>query len=43
MNCADGREPHDGVIRARFGNLYGTTTGSGISGHGVVFELVKPP
>ena len=35
----DGASPNAGVIRDAAGNLYGTTTGGGISSNGVVFKL----
>jgi uncharacterized repeat protein (TIGR03803 family) len=43
-NCADGEVPHTPVIQARNGNLYGVTSGGGVStncssGCGTVFEL----
>jgi len=38
---ADGRGPLAGVIQDAAGNLYGTTTGGGSSGAGVVFELIR--
>lgn len=37
----DGGGPNGGLIKDAAGNLYGTTTGSGTSGSGAVFELVK--
>jgi uncharacterized repeat protein (TIGR03803 family) len=36
---ADGAWPMGGLIEDKAGNLYGTTMGSGASGHGTVFEL----
>ena len=35
----DGADPFSGVIFDNAGNLYGTTTAGGASGHGAVFEL----
>lgn len=36
---ADGRFPHAALLRDSAGNLYGTTSGGGSSGYGVVFRL----
>jgi uncharacterized repeat protein (TIGR03803 family) len=36
---ADGGNPNSGVIRDSAGNLYGTTSGGGTAGGGVVYEL----
>jgi uncharacterized repeat protein (TIGR03803 family) len=38
---ADGGIPYSGVIRDAAGNLYGTTTVGGTSGHGVVYKVDK--
>jgi len=38
-NCADGSNPFAGVISDAKGNLYGTTSGGGVYGHGVVFKV----
>jgi uncharacterized repeat protein (TIGR03803 family) len=38
-NGTDGAAPWAGVIRDRWGNLYGTTNGGGTYGVGTVFEL----
>ena len=38
-NGADGGDPYGGVIRDSKGNLYGTTSGGGVSGAGVVFKI----
>ena len=35
----DGRKPYAGLIFDQAGNLYGTTSGAGTYGHGVVFKL----
>ena len=35
----DGATPYSGVILDNAGNLYGTTTAGGASGHGAVYEL----
>jgi uncharacterized repeat protein (TIGR03803 family) len=37
--CADGEEPHTGVIFDSSGSLYGTTFGGGPAGKGTVFKL----
>ena len=36
---ADGGSPYGGVILDSKGNLYGTTSAGGASGHGVVYRL----
>src|SRR5580704_6303825 len=41
-NCTDGGEPEAGLIQDAAGNLYGTTTGGGANGKGVVFKLAPP-
>lgn len=38
-NGKDGMNPQAGVILGSAGNLYGTTSGGGIYGHGSVFEV----
>jgi uncharacterized repeat protein (TIGR03803 family) len=38
-NGADGAFPETGVIRDSAGNLYGTTSGGGTAGAGVVYEV----
>jgi len=38
-NCADGAEPHAGLVQATNGNLYGTTTDGGLADAGTVFEV----
>lgn len=39
-NCADGSEPHNGLVMDASGNLYGVTFGGGNANNdGVVFEL----
>lgn len=38
-NCADGFVPRGGLIRDTAGNLYGTASGGGSNGGGVVFKL----
>src|SRR5579864_408333 len=38
-NCADGAFPIAGLLRDKAGILYGTTSGGGTSGQGVVFKL----
>ena len=35
----DGNSPNGGLIRDSAGNLYGTTTGGGVSGYGTVFKV----
>ena len=40
--CADGANPVGGVIQARDGNFYGTTTAGGNNGSGTVFKLQLP-
>jgi uncharacterized repeat protein (TIGR03803 family) len=44
-NCADGRHPIAGLIADANGNLFGTTTGGGVSNNcgncGTVFEIAK--
>ncbi len=37
--CTDGYEPMAGLIFDAAGNLYGTTMGGGLYGHGAVYEL----
>ncbi len=39
---ADGAGPYAGVVFDAAGNIYGTTSTGGASGHGTVFELVAP-
>ena len=36
---ADGAHPYAGMVRDSAGNLYGTTSGGGVQGYGVVFKL----
>jgi uncharacterized repeat protein (TIGR03803 family) len=36
---ADGANPYGGLIRDTAGDLYGTTHGGGVAGHGTVFEI----
>ncbi|HEX8814189.1 MAG TPA: choice-of-anchor tandem repeat GloVer-containing protein [Terriglobales bacterium] len=38
-SCADGALPNAGLILDAAGNLYGTATPGGASGHGIVFQL----
>jgi uncharacterized repeat protein (TIGR03803 family) len=38
-NCVDGATPYGGVILDSSGNLFGTTSGGGAFGFGVVFKL----
>jgi uncharacterized repeat protein (TIGR03803 family) len=38
----DGLQPQGGLIADKAGNLYGTTTGGGTGGNGIVFELSPP-
>jgi hypothetical protein len=38
---ADGSEPYAGLIADAAGDLFGTTSAGGVSGHGTVFELVN--
>jgi uncharacterized repeat protein (TIGR03803 family) len=38
-NCADGVQPYAGVLRDSAGSLYGTTSGGGVNGAGVVFKI----
>jgi len=38
VNCGDGAMPVQGAIRDSSGNLFGTTSGGGANGYGVVFE-----
>jgi uncharacterized repeat protein (TIGR03803 family) len=40
-NCADGAYPEAGLIADKAGNLYGTTSGGGTGGGGVVFKVTK--
>ena len=40
-SCTDGANPVTGVIKDAAGNLYGTTSGRGAYGEGVVFELTR--
>lgn len=39
FNPTDGSEPYGGLIQARDGNLYGTTTGGGSHNSGTVFKI----
>jgi len=39
FNGPDGASPSDNLILDSAGNLYGTTSGGGLSGNGVVFEV----
>jgi uncharacterized repeat protein (TIGR03803 family) len=39
QGCADGVAPLAGLIRASDGNFYGTTSGGGLAGQGIVFRL----
>jgi uncharacterized repeat protein (TIGR03803 family) len=41
-NPNDGGWPVAGMIFDKQGNLYGTTTGGGVYGNGIVFELSPP-
>ena len=41
--CTDGEGPDAGLLRDNSGNLYGTTTGGGSHGDGVVFKLTFDP
>jgi uncharacterized repeat protein (TIGR03803 family) len=38
-NCTDGANPYAGLIQATDGEFYGTTTGGGANGDGVVFKI----
>ncbi len=38
-DCADGLQPHAGLIQASDGNLYGTTLYGGANGDGTVFKI----
>jgi uncharacterized repeat protein (TIGR03803 family) len=40
-SCPDGCYPLGGLLRDKAGNLYGTTSSCGASGHGTVFHLSK--
>jgi uncharacterized repeat protein (TIGR03803 family) len=42
FNGTDGSGPVDSLILDTAGNLFGTTTGGGPSGYGVVFEVTRP-
>jgi len=40
FNCStDGGSPHDGMILASDGNMYGTTSTSGVSGYGTAYRF----
>jgi uncharacterized repeat protein (TIGR03803 family) len=39
---ADGASPQAGLVMDANGNLYGTTSAGGATGHGTVFELIAP-
>ncbi len=39
-NCADGEEPTSTLIADKSGDLYGTTSAGGKTGHGLAFELM---
>jgi uncharacterized repeat protein (TIGR03803 family) len=41
-NCADGAEPFSNVVMDDAGNIFGTTTGGGFLGGGVIFKLAPP-
>jgi uncharacterized repeat protein (TIGR03803 family) len=41
--CTDGKAPMGGVILDGSGNLYGTTSGGGAKGGGVLFKLTRNP
>jgi uncharacterized repeat protein (TIGR03803 family) len=42
-NCADGSNPNFATLTSdNSGNLYGTASGGGANGYGVVFQLVPP-
>ena len=38
-SCTDGANPHEALIQATDGNLYGTTDSGGASGYGSVFQV----
>ena len=40
LNCADGTSPQASLIIDASGNLYGTASGGGDTGHGTVFKLL---
>lgn len=40
-NCADGEAPFAGLVQARNGNFYGTTSLGGAYGQGTVFEITS--
>jgi uncharacterized repeat protein (TIGR03803 family) len=39
QNCLDGSTPYAGLVQATDGNFYGTTSGGGIYGQGMVFKI----
>src|SRR5579872_3530376 len=38
-NCADGENPHAGLVQASDGNFYGTTSAGGPTNSGVIFRI----